>query len=79
MPLYALVDPPFRLGRQVGGVEVEQVVVADAGFGRAAAQLVPDALEQAAGHQPGIGQPQRGQALEDRAVVRVAQRVLDEA
>ena len=79
VPPHPFVDTMLRFGRQVGGVEVEQVVVADAGLRRPSALQVPDALEQAAGHQPGIGQRQRRQAGEERAVVRVAQRVLDEA
>ena len=53
--VHPLADGCFCLFGQVGAVEVEQVVILDAGGRFAPGLQVSDSLEQAAGHQPGIG------------------------
>ena len=73
-----LVHLGFRRLREVGGVEVEQVVILDMRFGRIARAQVPDGLEQAARDQPGIRQAQKGQLPQDALVVAVLQGVPDE-
>lgn len=74
-----LVDPGFGRLRKIGGIEVEQVVVLDVGFGRVARAQVPDGLEEAARDQPGIRQAQGGQLRQDALVVAVLQGIPDEA
>ncbi len=69
----------LRLRGQVGRVEIEQVVVLDVRRGREARAQVPHGLEQATRHQPGIGQAQKRQALQNGRVVRVLERFAHEA
>ena len=61
-------DGVLGLGGKIAAVEVKQVIVLYPGHRRATAAQIPYGLEQAAGDQPGIGQLQRRQALQDRPV-----------
>lgn len=68
----------FSGGAQVGGVEIEQVVVFDALARPAPTLQVPDRLEQAASHQLGIGELQVLPSRQDGGIDRVLQDILTE-
>ena len=76
--VHPLANGRFALFAQVGAVEVEQVVILDAGRRFAPDLQVPDRLEKTTRHQPGVGQLQRRQSLQDGVVMRVLQRLGDE-
>jgi hypothetical protein len=60
--LHALDHDVFGFPRQVGVVEVEDVVVLHAPAGRFVGKTVPRRLEQAAGGQEALAKPEAGQA-----------------
>jgi hypothetical protein len=72
------VDLCFGRLREICGVEIEQIVVLDVGFGRLARTHIPGGLEKASRHQPRIRQLQRGQVVQNQPVVAVFQGVPDE-
>ena len=74
--LRALVDGAFRGLGQVARIEIEDVVIADAGVRLMAAAQVPHRLKQAATNQPGIGQAEFRQSFQQGSVTAVAQGIL---
>ena len=61
----------FGPGREVGRVMVDQVDVMDAVARREMVQMVPDGLREGAGHEPGVGQGDVGDGVEQGCQVGV--------